>query len=291
MNKKMKEKYIAPIRIDLPDLKRSISIGKIKLRKITEKEKIKYLNICKATYTENGDVSTLTQTTPSTPYVNSLDLFEDLKLKSCQHTIECTDEKIFTEELNMFLLSLRLYRDGNVFAPIIFNPDAIGIHYVYPQFIQDTEKYTIYLKEFNQIKNIFSLIKQNEVFSLIFDRFNNALSKETNKKNSFIDLVTILESLFLKNNDKQELAFRFSLYTSFILKNKLKSKASFEEMKNIYSVRSQLVHSGKSKNYSKELLNKTKKYTKILLLWTLKNPSLQEKDYKNMVLSDLKINP
>ena len=61
-------------------------------------------------------------------------------------------------------------------------------------------------------------------------------------------------------------------------------------MKNIYTVRSQLVHSGKSKNYSEELFKKTKKYTRILLLWVLKNTGLQEKDYENMVLRNLKIN-
>ena len=282
----MNKKYIAPIRIDIPDLKKSISIGKIKLRKITEKEKNKYFNTKKIEYTENGDVSNVTYIAPQKiDFIHLHSQLQDYKLLSCQHIVEYIDKDVLIEELKVLLLALRLYQEGNVFAPLVFHPNGNYLNYIYPTFTTETKKYTINIKNFRRIKKIHSQIKQKKNLAIFFERFNNALSRNTNEINSFIDFVTILESLFLNSSSVQEISFRFSLYTSFILKNKLKEPVTFKEMKNIYDVRSQLVHNGKSKKYSKELHSKTKNYTRILLLWALGNDNFQE----NMVLNHLAI--
>ncbi|MDX2304032.1 MAG: hypothetical protein NW226_14595 [Microscillaceae bacterium] len=64
------------------------------------------------------------------------------------------------------------------------------------------------------------LLKDNDKQNIILERFDNAVSKNTNKYNSFIDLVGILETICV-GNDKDELSFRFSLYVSYLLNNKL----------------------------------------------------------------------
>lgn len=287
----MKKKFIAPIRIDIPDLKKSVSVGNLKIRKITSKELIQYFKISDPKYDSNGDLVGFAVIKPFERYFFLLNNFDLLKLQSCQHVVEHTNQDAIVKELNNLLLSLRLYREGNVFAPLIFHSDLLSLSFIYPRFINETEKFTIHTKEFEKIRKIVKLINKNTNLKLAFERFNNAISTKTNEENSFIDFVTILESIFLNNPGKHELSFTFSLYTSFILKNKLKINATFKEMKDIYTVRSQLVHSGKSKKYSKDLYNKTKKYTRCLLLWSLKNSSINDKECENMILKHLKLNP
>lgn len=162
---------------------------------------------------------------------------------------------------------------------------------IYPLFNKDREKYSISINEIPRIKKIYNdiLENKNEVLSLAFERFNNAITKTNNEKNSFIDFVTILESIVLNNNN-QELSFRFALYISFILSNKLKNPVKFKDVKTIYNVRSQLVHGGKSKDYNKTMYKKLEQYTKVILLWILDNGLISDKDCKEMILHHLKIN-
>ncbi len=288
---KMKEIYIAPIHINVHDFKRSISIGKLKIRKITSEEQRKFFGIYDLKYTDNGDLVGFISITQSNSDFNLRNFPEKFKLYSCQHVVEYTNRDVLVKELSTLLLAFRLYQEGNVFAPLVFYTNTEPLNFIYPQFTNETKKYAISTKEFWRIKKIVTLINNNKSLHLAFERFNNALSNKTNEKNSFIDFVTILESIFLENSGNQELSFRFSLYTSYILKNKLKTATSFKEMQEIYTVRSKLVHSGTSNKYSKELYEKTKKYTRLLLLWTLENSSLKGNEYKKMILEHLNLNP
>jgi hypothetical protein len=287
----MKKTYIAPLKIEIPDFNRSIFIDKFRIRRIREIEQRKYLGVSNVKLNDNGNLIGCTHHFQSDsvrdPVLSSMDL---LKIQGSQYIIECNVDYYMSKRLSDLLLAFRLYRPGGIYAPLIIHPNKAAIQYVHPLFNEDREKYSVKKQEFREIRRIYNLIicSRNSKLPLISERFNNAIGYRTDQKNSFIDFVTILEAIFL-NNAFQELSFRFALYTSFILSNKLGEKVDFNDMKKIYTTRSELVHSGKSKNYNNGTYEKTKQYTRKLLLWYIKKKAKTNMAIDEMILKELKI--
>jgi len=133
------------------------------------------------------------------------------------------------------------------------------------------------------------LLKEDDKkFLLAIQRFNSLVDTHSNIRNSFIDCITILESLFL-DNATDELRFRFSLIISFILNNKLKIKVNLNKVKKFYDIRSILVHSGYSKDFKNETFYECLHYTRELLKWYLLNKKNRNDNFKK-IIQLLKIN-
>ena len=74
---------------------------------------------------------------------------------------------------------------------------------------------------------------------LSFGRFNSALGRENNT-DKIIDMTICLESIF---SSGPEIKFRFALYNALLASQGLEErKASFKLMKDLYNMRSKVVH-------------------------------------------------
>lgn len=288
-----KTKYFAPLKIEIHNFKSYRKIGNLKIRKIRSDELEKYFGVEDVVLDDNGHVIDCTKLyKPQTSLSFLITDLEFIKLIGCRYIIESVDQKDIYETIPKLLLAFRLYKSGEIFAPVIMNNSTPSVSFIYPLFTKEKDKYEINLSELRKIDKIYEIIKKNKRsnLELAFERFNNAISDKTDNKNAFIDFVTILESLFLKNT-KQEVRFRFSLYVSYLLCNKIKIKETFREIQYIYDARSELVHSGKSKNYNNERFLKIKEYTRLLLLWYLEQQGIDSiKDSEILILKKLNIN-
>lgn len=282
------EKYLCPININVNS--ESFKIGNYKFRKITNNEQGNLFGISDVRLNKNKKIIGVHMTNTKNISNFFLTELQVLKLYSCEFVIEFSNKDDIKEIPNL-LLAFRLYKSKDVFAPLIFSNQPSGVEVTgEPISCKDSEIYNIDKSEIRHIRNIFKSIKTVDVNSnsfLVLERYKFAIDKNTNNKNSFIELVSILESLFL-DHDIHERSFKFSLIISYILSNKIRDNVSFEQIKNIYKIRSGLVHDGKSKLYNTEMLNSTQEYTRKLILWHLRN----KYDYKimeSMMFKKLKI--
>ena len=79
----------------------------------------------------------------------------------------------------------------------------------------------------------------------------------------------------MTGNDNGELKFRFALYLNHILKNTIKSEIEIDltTAKKLYDIRSSLVHSGKSKKFTKELYLLLRNITQEIIVWHVYSPN------------------
>jgi hypothetical protein len=130
------------------------------------------------------------------------------------------------------------------------NDSNSNFHYYLPFNNSINFDYFLKLEEIELLKNIVKNVpKLNEV---IRKRFLIAADHDLNNKVKVVELVSIMESL-LCGNEKNELRFRFALFSSFII-NKFRKTTSFQEMKYFYDLRSELVHTGNSKKFTNQSL-------------------------------------
>jgi hypothetical protein len=114
-------------------------------------------------------------------------------------------------------------------------------------------KLVIDSNEIKEVEDIFKLILKNkdEKLTLLLERFRGTYFANLRDENIFIELMSIIESLLDIGNS--ELSYRLSLYTSYLLKNKCNYEISFKRVKDLYNIRSKLIHQG----VLKEGLNKS----------------------------------
>lgn len=286
-------KYLVPIKLSTK-FRNKFNIANFQIRPITDFDREKLFGITKVELDNNGNIESYIKNEERN--LINFGLLEKLKIFSVTSIIEFNKDGLIEDiikDISTLLLAFRLFKQGDIFAPIIFNDKTPAIYFTqYPNFCKESTKYEISKRDIEKINNIFNLLKKikpNSHISFALERYNFAINKNTNEKNSYVEFVSILESLFLEAN--QELSFRFSLILSYILSNKLKEKISFKKIKNFYSVRSQLVH-GKSKNkdcYNKEKLNLINNLVRKLIVWYLQNNSPQYEQIEKMIFNKLKI--
>ena len=163
---------------------------------------------------------------------------------------------------NPIMSSLRLLKSGDIkynhiiFELLMWNGNREG-----PMLIDMGNsqyyfnKYKLEKNEIEELKNLFQKVKNAPEFLRIpISRFNFAYDRRK-PEDKLIDLIVALESLLVKEN--QELSYRLSLRTSFLLgKNNKERKELFCLMKKAYNLRSKIVHGSKYKNEVK-INNKT----------------------------------
>lgn len=110
------------------------------------------------------------------------------------------------------------------------------------------------IKKFAQVYNKIVDLKENKILKLIFDKLDFIVSGEGKDLNKFLDLMTILEMLYLPENNS-ELSFRLSIrlanmFGKFYKEDK---KTTFDKIKYFYDIRSSIVHTGEAK-YKKNII-------------------------------------
>lgn len=169
-------------------------------------------------------------------------------------------------QIKNLLFILRLLSDVNFLAPIGYNNERMQTHFFDFSF---SEKHilnlsTIDIAKVDKLLN--KLYNSKDVkIDLLKHRFSLISNVDLDKKLRFVEAVSIIESIVC-GNEKNELRFRFSLFSHFLI-----DYADFNEFKKIYDIRSQLVHTGRSKLFSNQLLERIVRISKDILLEYIQN--------------------
>lgn len=266
---------ICPINFFISNFRRDIDFGNCILHKLSEDEREKFFGVRVEKRDSEGHVTCM----KSFGHGMTCDFFLP-KLETCllygsEYLIFWDDHKFDSEKITNLILAFRLHKLGKIFAPLVFKYPSGSLHVTtYPLHTKFSLPYQIDWSELNNVKTIFhelNNLKKDDPLLLTLERFTNSLSTGLDNKISFVEYVSILESLFLKNSNTNELNFRFSLIISYILSNKLKIKTKHQVVSEWYKIRSELVHCGKSKKYNQEKFEFLDYCIRKLLVWYLEN--------------------
>lgn len=281
--------YLVPIKLST-NFRNKFNVSDFKIRQITDFDREKLFGITKLKLDNEGNIESFIKN-KELDLIN-LSTLEKLKVFSATSIIEFNkDDSI--KDVHTLLLAFRLFKPGDIFAPIIFNAQTSAIHFTgEPIFCKESTQYKISKRDVKKINGIFNLLKKikpDSPINLALERYNFAINRNTNEKNSYVEFVSILESLFLESN--QELSFRFSLILSYILSNELNEKISFNRIKAFYQTRSDFVHAGKYKNkdLNNEELDLINNLVRKLIIWYLQNECPTYKKIEEMIFKKLKI--
>lgn len=259
-------KHFAPMKIDIIDYKHPIKFEDCIIRKMTNNEIVEFLGIRKATIDENGNSGDIMIPNDDSNRYESLPrrMFDSLYLIEFGNFDD-------TDNLRNILYSFKLYKTGDVFAPRTFNKVNSGYSCIYPEFTNYPIIYRIKKDEISSVIALYrNLIKcKKDKTQLVIERFESAIASYTSWTNTFIELTSIIESIIV--DEPFELRFRFSLYSTFILNHYCNIKVTIKEMKNIYDIRSQLIHTGKSKGFSPDKLNTLSTICISIIRWYIEN--------------------
>lgn len=148
--------------------------------------------------------------------------------------------------------------------------------------------------DFINLYNELKLLVADSRLSLILDLFLDAVSGE-NIKNEvrFLNLMSILEILFLEEGSQGELTFKLSLRIAKLLKSQKPDLNAtdifndFSDRKNgLYNIRSKVVHNGKSSKLTPERLNDLINYVRESILIYVKDQSVFSKEKLKSVVLD-----
>jgi hypothetical protein len=270
-------KILTPINFRINNFESELPIDQFLIKKITDRQREVLLGVTETKKNEHGLLVSLK--TSKFPDFHKMD---DVDWNGSDFIIESINEDYYKENIDTLLFAFRLYKSGTIYLRYSYLENEINdnefrtTHFIYPE----TTKgklivYTINNSEIHNVKNIYASLnilkrEKSDQFIMLQERFNNAISRITNPKNAFIDFISILEGIFIRN-EKDELRFRFSLIVSFLLNNRLNIPASFNKIREFYDIRSSLSHGSTSKHYTEEKLIELYDYTRELIKWYLSN--------------------
>lgn len=253
---------IAPITISV-DKDSYLFSDDLTIRKITDDEYKKYFCIKSITFESHRPKSytpynlekcySYWYDLPNLNYIGKEIIFATIP----EYCVESNNE----EKIQFFINSIRLNTTINIFCPLGFSENRV--RYFGGAF---SFQNLCHLKEtdFLSIKIVYSRLLQkyhgDEKLKILLERFSTITNTDISDKIRFIEAVGIIESIVCMN-ENNELRFRVSLYTSFIIEN-----ISFDEVKYLYDIRSQLVHTGKSRNFNDNELKKVILVAKQILI-------------------------
>jgi hypothetical protein len=258
-----------------------IDENKLKLRRITEDEILQFFKVKIKERTENGMIKITTDGT-------HIDLFTDpLSAILVNHRFFVMSSQFILEAeeiecVRWFQQALKLYKDGKTGAFWGVNSQGHSINFILPIPFYGKEVYSLEESDVPKIKELYKTIKSNREkrYDLMKEKFLFALSGEhINNENRFLELATILEMLYSPKSDRIELSFRLSLRVCKVLSKyeSLDEETTFEDMREIYKIRSGISHSGSHKETA-AYLDKLIDYTRKSLVLFLKDPSIFEEE-------------
>jgi hypothetical protein len=193
---------------------------------------------------------------------------DDLNQKTAQDGIQRQQERSLV--LNQVINVLRLYKSGNIIAgetftrlvePVIVLGVGLG-HMSQMEFYINT--YHLKKDEVPDFivfwENIESMdISKYKEFSLALRRLGFAMDR-SRYDDKLVDMVISYESLLFKKGESGELQYRISLRLSKLLENDYRKRADVKKaFKNIYKIRSRIVH-GSEYKIDVEIINNCEDY-------------------------------
>jgi len=267
--------YETLLKIDIVDFQEYVELKHFGIRKLSYQEQCNLFDLESFDVDHNKQVNNWEPKTPDQKKNNlkHLDGYSRQdweELIGSEYYLICND----LEDIELILDAFRLFKFGYIVATFSKSQSYDAVQFHNPRFIKVAKAglCKITVEELKEVQNLFVELKRSndDKILLNLERFKNG---PENYHHSFINLVGILESL-LTGDDRDTLTFRFALYLNHILKNTLKSDLEIDmtKAKRLYGVRSDLVHSGKSKKFTKEDYLLLRNITQEVLVWQVKNP-------------------
>ena len=270
----MADEILAPIIIFTENYRDKIEIvDDLTLRKITANELIYYFG-ADLEFDDKGQVSRLKSigTIEGVPHfwdnIPSASIMDDeIPFYPAYTLVSSSSDKI-----RDLILALHLLKEGNFFCPkgkkmvaaTITNTGVSFLtpeYYYYPLNKLPPQNYKIMDSEHDELIKIYHEIvnsPNNSKHETIKARLKIVFDRSQKMSIRFIEAVSIIESI-ITGNEQGELTFRFSLYSSYLLSNKLGVDVSRNYMNKIYGFRSGLTHTGEWKKNDLRKLGKSEK--------------------------------
>ncbi len=275
-------------------LKIIIKFGCFIIRKRTQEELLNYYNSKRVVLDDYGNVIECYYNTPKTYDFNFVikenpySIYQETGL-NCEYFIETNlyvEDENFRKSIENILRAFRIFSSGKLEVPCIFSTDFLSRMNVYPSYVKQEQLYKLNITDIPEIEELFNKIEKNNSnkLNIIFERFDSILSRFSSFKNSFVEMVGIIESIIFQN-EKDELRFRFSLYLANLLTT-LGQEISFKEAQELYDIRSKLVHTGNDKRFNNNIFQTLMKYTRLIIKWYIEN-NLNDKKATELFFSNL----
>jgi hypothetical protein len=177
------------------------------------------------------------------------------------------------EALDNFIKSVRLLKETNIYRdeyishqttnPVFTGFSGYGIERQKPH-LWGGKKTTLTNDEYEELKKTLAYVdlqrdSTNKIFQVALTRFSYAIERE-NSDDKVIDFMIALEAMYLPDGNS-ELTFRLTLRASLLLNERSVAKADFDFLKNMYDIRSSIVH-GNSSNITKDQIKRLENITR-----------------------------
>lgn len=198
---------------------------------------------------------------------------------------------IVKDDIDDVLITLRIFKSGitgfNFIETKPIKPSILiaGIESIGGLATQPYlgEKYTLQSDEKRSLVELFRLLKDAKTHTIpnyllvAIKRFEYAYARLL-PEDKLLDFMVAFEAIFLKGDEQQELSYRLSLRTAYLLaENAGERKGIFDFMRRAYKARSEIVHgeraTGEGKN--KDFVDKVEFYLRLSITKVLK-----EEQYK-----------
>jgi hypothetical protein len=268
----MNGSVIAPILVSLPPKKHEIDFGDFLIRKITKEEKGRFIN---SSFTEGLGNTWHMAEINSCDFCIAYPISGDSDWENINNAQTAINNFRNALRINDCKINLSIYSVGS--KGMISN----NIH---TQAERVNSPYFISNNTFIDLKKIYEAIKSlggDEKLEVMLQRYESALSANQFPANKFVDAVTVLESLVLPNGDNGELKIRFAILISKLLYKNfgIDKKYTFIKIKDSYDIRSNFVHNGQSKKYTKEKMEYILEVTRKFLFLYVTDKNQFEKKY------------
>ena len=170
--------------------------------------------------------------------------------------------------LNPVIRLMRLFKEGDIRMPLIYFY-VLDDKKVMPssKFFSNRQiSWEMYRLEDTHLGELHEFIHETKIpfsepsLQLAFENFERSYEID-NESLSFVTLIISLETLL--NKSAQELRYRISRNAAVLLgEDQEDSKKIFTEIKGLYDIRSEIVHSGKSKKFTKRDLLRLRHYVR-----------------------------
>lgn len=167
--------------------------------------------------------------------------------------------QLYDSVIRKIIRLLRLVTDGDIRVPYDFtyyNENGKITSYItrYSNWHVSTEKYHLKKEDMEFVSNLTEIDFpfKRKYIQLAFENYEDSYEAQ-HPTLSFLSIMIAMEVLF--NPGRSELRYRISRNCAVLLgKDEKESQEIFSTIKNIYDVRSKIIHSGDSSNFDKENL-------------------------------------
>lgn len=198
-----------------------------------------------------------------------------LKLYEHNYVLIGTDDSV-RREVKRFDRAIRLFRTGNAGISSGFSNTILQAFHPKPGWreLPSTILNKADIPELKSLADRIDAITENKA-SLVIDRYRNATKKKgVEDYNRFVDLVTILEMLFVPDGSSGEIGYKLRMRASSILSTAigLSAEDTILLIKRLYNMRSSIVHAGKVEQITTDIWVKLTNLCRVGILEYLKDP-------------------